>query len=511
MLTLFFIFLNLFQTAKTLNPKTPDVAGSFYSDQPEKLNYDMQELVKIAEAKLKLHNYSASKIALVPHAGMKYSGLAQAAIYNHIKKTANPEKIIILAPSHFQSFDYVATSSSKYFEIPTGKLNNITQSEAALKVDLFKINDAAFKNEHSLEIQLPWIKHFFPNAKIIPLVVGQISDKKINSIAKVILELIDKKCFIVATTDLIHYGPNYNYEIFLDNTNEKIRLYETEIINKIINQDYQGFIQTTKKHGANLCGINPVKIVLKALSLSKNRLHTELGCYYTSNHSKALKNNAFFSNSITNLKEKIKNSVGYTGITFHEKANEKKSENLHLALNDFEKHHLLEIGKSTLDKHFSSNSDLKKLPTPKFSTKNLLQNYGVFSTLKKDKALRGCIGFTSTQEPLINSAEQTTKLAAFSDSRFPPLTKKEWPLDLSLTILGDPFSVTKTELKKKFVLGKHGISISFKNKSAIFLPKVPVEQKWTLDQTLEQLKLKAGMTNEEFSNAKINLIEGHDF
>jgi AmmeMemoRadiSam system protein A len=125
----------------------------------------------------------------------------------------------------------------------------------------------------------------------------------------------------------------------------------------------------------------------------------------------------------------------------------------------------------------------------------LEQKCGAFVTLHKkagsQRMLRGCIGRMTSDDPLVKTVRIMAVEAAFGDPRFPPLTKSEWAnCDLEISALSpmelcaDPRSVR---------IGVHGLYLLWRGKAGVFLPQVPVEQGWNLDDYLAGICQKAGL------------------
>ena len=108
------------------------------------------------------------------------------------------------------------------------------------------------------------------------------------------------------------------------------------------------------------------------------------------------------------------------------------------------------------------------------------------------KELRGCIGMMQAQYPLWVTIVNMAYSAAMEDTRFLPISEKELPyIDFDITVLG-PFSVCPR--KEDIILGKHGIMLEAHGRQSVFLPQVPLEQGWNLQETFEQLCRKAGLS-----------------
>lgn len=120
-----------------------------------------------------------------------------------------------------------------------------------------------------------------------------------------------------------------------------------------------------------------------------------------------------------------------------------------------------------------------------------LTGEGLFVTLHQKGDLRGCIGCLEGREPLEKLIYRYARSAAFEDPRFPPVVEEELKLlEIEITILS-PFQQVKdlSEIR----IGVHGLYLQKGYRSGLFLPQVPVEQKWDLQEYLNHLCTKAGL------------------
>lgn len=120
------------------------------------------------------------------------------------------------------------------------------------------------------------------------------------------------------------------------------------------------------------------------------------------------------------------------------------------------------------------------------------QRVGLFVTLRKRGNLRGCIGTIETEQPLIESIVRVTQEAAFQDYRFPPVVRSEFDeIRIEHSLLSRPQPITSVD---QIRLGVHGVILRSGSRSAVFLPEVPTQQGWTLEQMLTALSQKAGLS-----------------
>lgn len=159
-------------------------------------------------------------------------------------------------------------------------------------------------------------------------------------------------------------------------------------------------------------------------------------------------------------------------------------------LSETEKSTLFAIAKDTLAWCVEQKGG--KFPIEKYSlTPKLKADTATFVTLKIRGDLRGCIGSLAPSEPLYLSVHHNAINAAQHDYRFRPVTREELPtLSVDVSILSPIRAIPSLD---EFKLGQQGIILEKGMGRAVFLPEVALEQKWTKEETLTHLALKAGL------------------
>ena len=223
--------------------REPAVAGMFYPDDPLLLQQQMEGYLDEAES-----SGDIPKALIVPHAGYVYSGPVAACAYRQLVSAGSRiKRVILLGPAHRVGFRGLAASSAQYFDTPLG-LVTVDQDalDAILMLPQVHLLDEAHREEHSLEVQLPFLQQVLGNQfKLLPLVVGEAD-------AAEVAEVIDtlwggSETLILVSSDLSHYE-DYNTARRLDQaTSQAITQLNPEAI------DY---------HQA--CGRNPVSGLLLA-------------------------------------------------------------------------------------------------------------------------------------------------------------------------------------------------------------------------------------------------------
>lgn len=118
---------------------------------------------------------------------------------------------------------------------------------------------------------------------------------------------------------------------------------------------------------------------------------------------------------------------------------------------------------------------------------------GVFVTLKKGGALRGCIGTVECRQPLAEEIARVAVCAAREDPRFPPVTADELPdLDLEISVLGPLERIDPLD-PDAIVIGRHGLVVEQGRRRGLLLPQVAPEWGWDREQFLAHTCRKAGL------------------
>ncbi len=129
----------------------------------------------------------------------------------------------------------------------------------------------------------------------------------------------------------------------------------------------------------------------------------------------------------------------------------------------------------------------------------LQQARGAFVTLTIEGELRGCIGEIFPRRPLVRVVMDHALDAAFEDPRFPPLTAAEASrVRIEISALTPPAPVDSW---RDIEIGRHGMVLELRGRSAVFLPQVAPEQGWDLETTLAHLSYKAGLRPDAWQDA----------
>jgi hypothetical protein len=143
---------------------------------------------------------------IAPHAGIMFSGAVAACAYK--AATRQPYDLVVLVgPSHFVGFVGVALYPDGAFDSPLGRARiDETAAAAALSFPVVHASPSTHRREHSLEMQLPFVRRLLPDATILPLLMGYQSRETIEELAGALTATCrGRRCLLVASTDLSHY------------------------------------------------------------------------------------------------------------------------------------------------------------------------------------------------------------------------------------------------------------------------------------------------------------------
>jgi AmmeMemoRadiSam system protein B len=229
--------------------RNPVVAGLFYPGSASSLRAQLKNYIKGGLTKEEI-------LGLVsPHAGYMYSGsVAGAAISRIVVK----DTFIIIGPNHTglgQPFSIMAEGIWRTplgeVEIDTVLARRILESSSHLKDDV-----VAHLEEHSIEVQLPFLQYIKPDIKIVPIVLAQGTGDIYKDIGGVIAKSIkdlNREAVIIASSDMNHYEPQ---EIAIEKDNKAIEA--------ILQLDIDELLNRVAEFHISMCGYGPTASLIAA-------------------------------------------------------------------------------------------------------------------------------------------------------------------------------------------------------------------------------------------------------
>jgi AmmeMemoRadiSam system protein A len=322
-----------------------------------------------------------------------------------------------------------------------------------------------------------------PNAKIVPIVIGEPSPENCQSLSDALVKVLaEKRALIIASSDLSHY-PGYEDSVRVDGAVlTAITSLDPQQVRRVIDEQMSKGI-------ANLdtcaCGEGPILVAMMAAKA--------LGA----NRATVLK----YANSGDTPFGDRDQVVGYGAVMFwHGEGSEPtplptppahasppSNPGQPIALTANEKTELLRMARQTIAQYLRDGTT----PAYNVTAPNLLQPSGAFVTLRKHGELRGCIGSLTPRLSLYLTVQGMAVAAATEDPRFQPLTSDELKdVSIEISVLSPLRPISDVN---EIEVGKHGVIIIKGQNQGVFLPQVATEEGWNREELLQNLCRKAGL------------------
>ncbi|HOW85992.1 MAG TPA: AmmeMemoRadiSam system protein B [Candidatus Aminicenantes bacterium] len=443
-------------------------AGQFYPGDPARLAADVDAY--LAAAAPSGPPAAGCVLGLVaPHAGYMYSGRTAAAAYAVVRGLAI-DTVVVIGPSHRYAFEGASIWPNGGFETPLGTARvDADLARAIARASGFRFRPEAFAEEHSVEVQLPFIQRALPGAAVVPIVMGAQTRATIRSLAAALTKACrGRKVLVVASTDLSHYLPE-----------KKARAADAATAALIEGLETETLIRRTEAGENIMCGGGGVAALLLYAARAGRAEARVL----------ARTDSASFGGPV----------VGYLAAAVRVREDADPDG---LALTAGEKAELLKMARAALTAFLErgatidDRSGLEKLRTPR----------GAFVTLTEAGDLRGCIGFIEPVMPLGQAVIRCAIYAATEDPRFPPVSAAELGrLRIEISVLTPAREIGQPGLVQ---VGRHGLIVERDGRKGVLLPQVPVENGWDRETFLAQGSLKAGLPADAWKRgAKLSVFE----
>ncbi len=428
------------------------VAGSFYPADPAALAPMVDGFLGNAE----LHA-GVPKAVIAPHAGYIYSGAVAGEAFAHAAiGRSRIRRVVILGPSHKVPLQSIALCSHKSWATPLGKVPVDRAAMAqVLKLPFCRMNDEAHREEHSIEVMLPFLQRTLDDFSIVPLLVGSAGARQVREVLQTLWG--GPETLIVVSSDLSHYLP-YDEARHIDlKTARAIEQLKPEAIGQ-----------------EQACGRYPLYGLIACAKAHDLRLTRLALC-----------------NSGDTAGDKSR-TVGYGAWALEYAASAR--------LNEADRAILKHIARRAVIEG-SANG---KVPEINLDTVPvaLQTERATFTTIHVDGEFRGCRGYIVPGRPLVVDVADNAFKSAFDDPRVAPLTIEEAKrAKISISILSHHRLIpcnSEAQLIEQLSPDKDGLVLQDGDKRALFLPKV-----WDdlpdASEFVTRLKVKAGLPENHWS------------
>lgn len=230
--------------------RRPAVAGSWYPGTASAL---VREVDRYLSGVTETVPPACVRALIAPHAGLMYSGPVAAWAYRAVQQGPF-EVAVLVGPSHHVAFDGVALYSRGAFDTPLGAMPIAEDVASALLGGVVHEYPLAHLREHSLEMQLPFLKRVLPDVSIVPLVMGTQDHPTIRGLADQLARALEgRRALLIASSDLSHY---------LDARTAAAM--DGEVIERVGRFDAAGLLSALDEQPDHACGGGPIVSVMLA-------------------------------------------------------------------------------------------------------------------------------------------------------------------------------------------------------------------------------------------------------
>ena len=248
-----------------LDIRPSPLAGRWYPAHPERLAQSVDRYIQNAQ----LPPFDGEVLGVIaPHAGHQYSGPVAGYAFAALRGIAAP-LVAIVSPMHRPFYHPIVVSGHQAYETPLGvvEINQDAVKELVQIADVqynITISSVRYDDEHSLEIEIPFLQRVLPAGfKIIPLMVRDLSPSVLQKLGKALGTVVGRwEGILVASTDLSHFYPQNIAQQF-----------DEEILRRMERFDPLYFLQAEEEGKGFACGRAAVATVMwAAKELGANRV-----------------------------------------------------------------------------------------------------------------------------------------------------------------------------------------------------------------------------------------------
>jgi AmmeMemoRadiSam system protein B len=230
------------------------VCGQFYPADVGELRENLRDLI----ARVELRKSSEGRIAgiIAPHAGYTYSGLTAAHGYSLLRELKY-STVVIVSPSHREYFDGISVYPGDSYSTPLGvvSVDEGLRERLLNRLPALKSSSAGHREEHAIEVQLPFLQFVLGDFRFLPIVMGDQKREYCYALGEALgIELNGEGALLVASTDLSHYHPS-----------DAANRLDAVVIDDVGRFDFEGLMQDIEFQRTEACGGGPTVAVMLAL------------------------------------------------------------------------------------------------------------------------------------------------------------------------------------------------------------------------------------------------------
>jgi hypothetical protein len=235
-----------------LSVREPAVAGAFYPGSPAELDRQLDQLMPSGPEPHRL------LACIAPHAGYVYSGAVAGKLFGHLEL---PRRIVVMGPNHTGLGAAIAVAPEDAWATPHGpqRIDRELGELLLARLPEARLDAGAHRREHSIEVELPFLRRRRPDAVVLPLCLKHLDFARCRRLGEslaAIADELDEPLGIVASSDMTHYRPD-----------AEARSLDHLAIEKMLARDAEGLYQTVHHEGITMCGVIPATVAIVAARL----------------------------------------------------------------------------------------------------------------------------------------------------------------------------------------------------------------------------------------------------
>ncbi len=221
--------------------RLPAVAGRFYPEDPERLREAVDSFLSGGGEEKKMR----ARACLVPHAGYKFSGRIAGEVFRRIEI---PARVILVGPRHFPRGAPLAILSEGAWQTPLGMapIDSLLAGKIVSAFPPLREDSVAHRDEHSLEVQLPFLQRLTPAFTFVPIVIGPARWEHLDELGSALANVIAAEIepvLLVASSDMNHYE-----------SDAVTRVKDRKAIDPVLALDSRKLFDTVREEKISMCG-----------------------------------------------------------------------------------------------------------------------------------------------------------------------------------------------------------------------------------------------------------------
>jgi MEMO1 family protein len=237
---------------KAMRIRRPAVSGLFYPADPTLLAWQIDDMLD-TEGRPRTPQIPLGLI--VPHAGYAWSGATAAAAYSLLKGQSF-QTAVIVSPSHREYFNGISVYNGDAYRTPLGLMNvDVALREKLLAVrGVIHESELGHRDEHAVEVQIPFLQRINPDAKILPIVMGDQRSEHCTLLADTLAACVNPATTVlIASSDLSHFHDQ-----------DEARQLDAIAARDILEAQPMKLLDDLAAERCEACGGGPIAVVLSA-------------------------------------------------------------------------------------------------------------------------------------------------------------------------------------------------------------------------------------------------------